>query len=521
MAPTLAVVFGGLAATYFFLLCLLHLTQDAREPPAIVTGIPFFGPIVGLVREKSQFYLRLRDTYGLPIYTLRLPFSRMYIVNATELIPVLQKQWRTVSFAAIAADAGSLVGMSKDAVKTMHQDLTSEDGFSLSWPKFIMSAMGPGRDLDAINRKSIEIFAADMEKLRAEGTAGVGLWQWSRKIMVTSTSEAIWGPQNPYRDVAVAEAWKTFESGFLTLSVFPLASIFFPKLIRARELAAAAMISYMRNGGHETASALVRKRYEHHKEHFGLTLEDVARGELGNTFAVLGNSTPCALWVLYHIFSDDKVLSDVRREVSALVHDAEDHNGIISSVDLASIRTSCPILLSTFQETLRYRAINPGPRVIVEDVLLDGGILLKKGSMLMIPAPVQHTDTSAWGADAGKFDHLRFARKPGPGQKKPNRVAFRAFGGGHVLCPGRHFASTEIMALATLLVLQFDVVPTAGEWVEPTWNNSPAQAGFPIPDEDISVQLRPREPNKKWHVSFSGSDKAMGIVSEDVTATDE
>lgn len=172
---------------------------------------------------------------------------------------------------------------------------------------------------------------------------------------------------------------RTFEAGFLTLSVFPLASLFFPKLYRARELAAAAMIDYMRKGGHETASGLVRKRYEHHRGQFGMSLEDFARGELGNTFAVLGNSTPCALWVLYHIYSDDKVLADVRREVSALVRDEEKDGVTTSSVDLASIRTSCPILLSTFQETLRYRAVNPGPRVLLEDVVLDGGILLKKG----------------------------------------------------------------------------------------------------------------------------------------------
>ncbi|KAI0121937.1 cytochrome P450 [Daldinia grandis] len=516
MAPAVTIALTGIVATYIFLRFLLHLTQDAREPPAIEVGVPFFGPLIGMFREKSRFYIRLRDTYKLPIYTLRMPFSRMYIVNATELIPTLQKQWRIISFAAIAADAGHLVGMSKEAVKIMHQDLTSEEGFSISWPKYIAPVMGPGEDLDAINRRSIEVFSTDMERLRAQGAVQVGLWQWSRRIMVESTTEAVWGPQNPYRDPVIAEAWKTFEAGFLTLSVFPFASLLFPRLVRARELAANAMIDYMRKGGYEKASGLVRKRFEHHRQLFGLSLEDVARGELGNTFAVLGNSTPCALWVLYHIFSDERVLADVRREVSALVREENDgEKDVINTIDLAGIRESCPILLSTFQETLRHRAVNPGPRVLLEDVLLDGRFLLKKGSMLMIPAPVQHTDVSAWGKDAREFDHLRFVRKPAPGHKKPNRVAFRAFGGGHVLCPGRHFASTEIMALAALLALQFDVVPVAGKWIEPTWENSPVQAGFPVPDEDINVELRPRDPERKWHVTFTGSDKAMGIVSED------
>ncbi|KAJ0109492.1 cytochrome p450 oxidoreductase [Diaporthe amygdali] len=505
-----AMALAGVTAIYLFLRFMLYLTQDAREPPAILTSVPFFEPIVGMFREKSHFHLRLRDTYRLPIYTLRLPFSRMYVVNATELIPALQKQWRTVSFAALAADAGHVVGLSKEGNEILHRDLTSEHGFSPSWPKYIMSAMGPGKDLDSINRASVEVFAEDMDKLRANGTTKTGLWEWAREIMVKSTTEAVWGPENPYRDTAVAEAWKTFEAGFLTLSVFPLASLFFPKLYRARELAAAAMIGYVRKGGYKTASGLVRKRYEHHVEQFGLGLDDFARGELGNTFAVLGNSTPCALWVLFHIFSDDRVLTDIRSEVSAMVKEQDG----VNCIDLATIRTSCPILLSTFQETLRFRAVNSGPRVVLEEVLLNDRILLKKGSMLMIPAPVQHMDTEAWGSDANQFDHTRFVHKPG--QKKPNRTAFRAFGGGHVLCPGRHFASTEIMALAALLVLQFDVVPVGGEWIEPTWKNSPIQAGFPIPDEDIDVELRPRDSGKKWLVTFTGSDEAMGIVSEDI-----
>lgn len=302
----------------------------------------------------------------------------------------------------------------------------------------------------------------------------------------------------------------------MTLNVFPLASFFFPKLIRARELAAAGLIDYMRTGGHKTASGLVRERYKHHVDRFGFSLEDFARGELGNTFAVLGNSTPCALWVLYHIFSDRRVLADIRREVSHMVTvESDGADGQRSSIDLASIKTSCPILLSTFQETMRYRAVAPGPRVLLEDVVLDGQYVLKKGNMLMIPTPVQHTDTAAWGEDAGIFDHMRFVREPG--RKRPNRVAFRAFGGGHILCPGRHFASTEIMALAALLVLQFDVVPLAGEWVKPTWENSPLQSGFPIPDEDIQVEFCPREPGMKWNVTFSGSDEAMGIVMEDIS----
>jgi hypothetical protein len=144
----------------------------------------------------------------------------MYIVNSTHLIPLLQKQWRTVSFAAIAADAGIAVGMSKEAVSIMHQDLTSEHGFSVGWPRYIIPAMSPGKDLDAINRRSVEVLAEEVSKLQAKGTIRLGLSQWSCEMMVTATTEAVWGPQNPYRDPVVAKAWRCVQSCVTSVESF-------------------------------------------------------------------------------------------------------------------------------------------------------------------------------------------------------------------------------------------------------------------------------------------------------------
>lgn len=313
---------------------------------------------------------------------------------------------------------------------------------------------------------------------------------------------------------------RIFEASFLTFAMFPMASIFFPHLLRARETVAAAMMQYVRKGGLKSASGLVRLRYEHHQGQFGLGDDDIARGELGNTFAVLSSTTPCALWLIYHIFSDERVLADVRAELSSLIHEDRGEDGqIVRSVDLGALRTSCPVLLSTFQETMRFRFVSPGPRVLLEDVQLGSHFLLKKGSMLLIPTTVQHSDVGAWGNDVAEFDHMRFTRKPSTGRKTYNRVAFRAFGGGHILCPGRHFASTEIMAFAAMLVLQFDVVPVEGRWVEPCCDNSPALAGFPIPDKDIEVELRSRDVGANWNFTFSGLDRSMDIVAEDSPAT--
>lgn len=357
-----------------------------------------------------------------------------------------------------------------------------------------------------------------MEKLRDAGgkTTRVGLSEWSREMVLVSTSEAIWGPQAPLLDPVVRDAWKVFEYGHRTFKSSPLPLLFFPKLFKARETVANAWIRYTKNGGYKTGSALVRNRWEHHHGLYNLSVDDFGRGEIGFTFALLGSTTPCVFWVLYHIFSGDKILDEIRSELSAVVQETQQDGVDISSIDLASIGDgSCPVLMSTFQEVLHHRSIGINVRKLLEDVLLDDKYLLRKDSILMIPNSVQHTDTSIWGDDAHHFDHLRFTRRAEAGGKRVNRAAFRVFGDGRHLCPGRHFTNTQIVALAALLVLQFDVRPVGGEWVEPTFEKSSVHAAFPYPDEDIAIDLIPRDVDRKWRVKFSG-DKALNIVAEDI-----
>lgn len=61
--PVIAVVGCVVGTVYVVLRLLLKVTQHANEPPAILTGIPFVSPLPGMLREKSNFYLRLRFAY--------------------------------------------------------------------------------------------------------------------------------------------------------------------------------------------------------------------------------------------------------------------------------------------------------------------------------------------------------------------------------------------------------------------------------------------------------------------------
>lgn len=60
--PTSAAVtaVSATAATYVFLWMLLRLTQNAKEPPAVLTTFPFVSPILGMVRYSKDFYAYMR-----------------------------------------------------------------------------------------------------------------------------------------------------------------------------------------------------------------------------------------------------------------------------------------------------------------------------------------------------------------------------------------------------------------------------------------------------------------------------
>lgn len=149
----------------------------------------------------------------------------------------------------------------------------------------------------------------------------------------------------------------------------------------------------------------------------------------------------------------------------------------------------------------------------MEDTQL-GGFLLKKGAMLQMPSRVTHTDESLWGST--EYNPRRFLEI----EKKirPRDVCFRAFGGGKTLCPGRHFATNEILAVVALWIARFDMRPVGGDWKMPTTAKTNVAAAIMGPDEDIQVEIATRGGmvGFQWAVKLEASDKTFAIVTGDV-----
>ncbi|KAI1210073.1 cytochrome P450 [Annulohypoxylon truncatum] len=509
MISNLAIAATAIAGVYIFLHVLLHLTQSPKEPPAIGNAIPFITPIVRMKTMKTRFYSFMREQHNLPIYTLRLPGTRLYVVNSISLIPVVQRQFRTLSFSAIEATvAENVIRVSKATNDIISSNITDDEGYLMRFSRYIHQTLKAGPALEAMDRRAVQVIADSLEKWAGEGPTTVKMFHWIRHELVNATTESVYGPRNPFRDPEMEEAWYKFEPNIFMfiLNAFPW--LLAKEAFQAREYMAKAWERYFEEGGHKQGSGLIQVRAQINED-FHIPLKDTARAELGGVLAILANTIPSAFWVIYYIFSDPKVLDDIRTELSKGVREV----GGVCTIDMAYVKQSCPILLSTFQEMLRVHGSAVSARVAQEEIMLDNKYLIKKGSTVLIPSNIHHTDPSIWGRNVNEFYHKRFVREPGI--KRPNPIAFRGFGGGTTLCPGRHFATTEALLFSALMVLRFDVNPINGRWVRPTTENSPLFPAIPLPDFDIDIEIRPRN-SMKWKISFSRSDMDPAISVEDI-----
>ncbi|KUI71950.1 Cholesterol 7-alpha-monooxygenase [Cytospora mali] len=455
------------------------------------------------------------------------------------------------------------MGMSKEAGDILLKDIASEGNPAVGLSRVIAPILLPGVVLDKLSIRAIEVIAELTDALKveheeyAQGRGAVGGKQttgtvinfhaWAHHVMMLATTEAVYGPGNPYRDQAVEDAWNcpdeweclslplidnknsAFEQTYLTFSLSPFKPLLAPKAFHNRELLAAAWAHYLKEGWHEKASEFTKAIYAHNQS-YGFKPDDMARAELGHSFAIIGTTTSATWWLLYHIFSDPSVLADVRSELESLL--VADRSGNsrstkdeIYKIELGHLRRRCPVLLSTYKEVLRFYSLGTSVRVCLEDHLLDGRYLIKKGGIAIIPQHVQHSSVDAWGPDVAEFDYLRFYKNSPSGTRKSVRsTAFRAFGGGPTLCPGRHFSSTEILAMAALMVLQFDITPlgdnkeAAEEWKQPTCKNTPMVSTFFQPDEDIRVRVTPRYAHRSIKVghNLTGDTGEIAITDNNV-----
>lgn len=140
----------------------------------------------------------------LPIYTLRLPGTWLYIVNDTSLISPIQRQVRKISFVPITLKMHSgLMNLGHATSQLISKDALDDDGALFGTPHLFHPTLNPGKQLDILNRKSVQIVASSLDKFAEKGSSKISLFDWVSQQILAATTGSVYGAQNPFRDPAV------------------------------------------------------------------------------------------------------------------------------------------------------------------------------------------------------------------------------------------------------------------------------------------------------------------------------
>jgi hypothetical protein len=150
-----------------------------------------------------------RDKYKLPICTLHLPGSRLYVINSMSLIPTAQKQFKTLAFPPLEAMAAkNICGSSKVANDILDTNINGDDGprsYSASHYPAVRVPLSPGKGLDAMNRVMAEKVATSIDGMRTNQS--VKLFEFISHEITIATTDSVYGPQNPFKDPKVEESF--------------------------------------------------------------------------------------------------------------------------------------------------------------------------------------------------------------------------------------------------------------------------------------------------------------------------
>ncbi|GJC92751.1 phospholipid-translocating ATPase [Colletotrichum higginsianum] len=495
------------------------VSMDPNEPPLARPTIPFIGHIIGLFQHSWKYLDIVHAKHPGPILTLPMLNGKAYIITDPDLAQSAIRN-RALSFDPHLRDF--VQGMTGPGVDAATMATWDDPAFFGPWVKIIYGAMA-GRPLLALNVSAVGRVAATLNVVGGGATDVEDLYRWTRGVFTLASTDSLYGRENPLRaDGRLVDAYWDYEADVskLMLKLFP--SLLAPRGHRGRDLLERAFESFFAANRHEgpDVSALVRDRRAL-SARFGMLPGAAASIELIFLHGAISNTFPALYWLFAHVFSRPELLDRLREEARALIVEEEerekeekeeDTGGSSSSrgderkrvvtLHIDRIEERCPLLMSCFRETHRLHAAGVLVRKVMSDTTIsdDGGTayVLRKDAQVQALQTVMQTSPRIWGGDAAEFVGDRFLKAA---EAKGEAVAgfaprgFLAFGGGKHICPGRFFASGELLGSVALLVSGFDFTDADGNVLAvPEAGAVPLTASFgkPVPGSDLRGQIRRR-----------------------------
>ncbi|KAK4645511.1 hypothetical protein QC761_202090 [Podospora bellae-mahoneyi] len=480
---------------------LLAWNDDPKEPPRLRARIPLIGHLIGIIVSGPSYHSVIRNDETTEIYTLGILNYKLYTSVSTRLLPLIQRQSRALSFRPMIQTVARKWGDANDETDRLFRETDLITEFS----HVMKTSLAPGPQLDEMNMRMAQRALVDLDLLLGDGKdKKIKLLEWARFAITQASSCGVYGNQHPFLDDKVYEAfwaWHAHLSAHISGINFDILSHGY----HARAVVFAAHAKYCTSIPPDTSS-LFLSRWQCLLSS-GLSVSEASKQQATLPIGMLSNTVPTFFWTIYEIFSRPALLSSIRSEILTF---AITTSGPRHILNLTNLKTSCPLLLSTFQETQRTRHIHAAIRKVTTNTLLDSGkVLLKEGNYLQMPGHAIHYSQSIYGPTARDFVPERFMD---PNLKRGG-ADFLAWGAPPHLCPARQFAATEILILVAMLVVRTDIHPAEGaEWEEKPGLEFADPVTVLNPKRDVEVVVRVRgEKEGRWEVEMGDGSRASRV----------
>lgn len=228
----MALLYVSLFTAVCWILCrgILHFTQDPKEPHMIPHTIPFLGHLGGLLRHGSRYFGMMRSVsvyedsrifghlthnstqYSTSFYTLRLPWSKLYIISSPKIVAAVDRHSSTLSLAPYALEFVKRVTLpSKQGLDILEKSFRAGKGaqsFHTDTIRAMSIALAPGTALEQTTSDMLSSALRFLESMDVSSTPQeVDLFSWTKSLLTQASTCALYGPaNNPFQDPAVEAA---------------------------------------------------------------------------------------------------------------------------------------------------------------------------------------------------------------------------------------------------------------------------------------------------------------------------
>lgn len=150
-----------------------------------------------------------------PVFTLLLPGTKLYIVTTVELIQAIQKQSKVLDFHPILVKfAARACGVSKRSHDIAMRNL--DGGEDIGQHSLFREtnaetkkALSPGQCLDKMNQIMVQKIVESFSNIIPPDNnhSNLMLEKFIISSITSATTESIYGPDNPFKDSSVQDAF--------------------------------------------------------------------------------------------------------------------------------------------------------------------------------------------------------------------------------------------------------------------------------------------------------------------------